>query len=172
MIIHVNKENLKKVREVIVRNAAWFDWSQFMENVKVKAEDIVKKPVCATSCCIAGFAAALSCPPKTKMSDFLEADSWGEVRYTTYERIADEYIHDSNCNDPDAERMKLHEFLYYPWDFVDANGDLIVMADEYDGDREDLLNEALARIDWLLEGKNTDDYVITDEDLIDGFDRF
>lgn len=113
---------------------------------------------CGTMACVAGHAIALSCPShitiRQFMTNVMEDNHCSEtqVANSLFEVNWEYYWH-------------INKFLYSPWYWADKNG--VRVTQDIDQFPELAVQEAIARINWILDDKDLEQYEITNKELID-----
>lgn len=154
----VNKKLLRAVRKRIEINPSKFNWLFWFDSPEELGKLITSNEPCkildescGTTMCIAGWAVTLACPAHLRVADFMNTVNvsnmvvsestvgmkllFPELDYFNNDRLWEAYQH----------------FLFLPWQHRDTNNR------QLDGDHatpEQSREEALRRIDWVLDGKD------------------
>ena len=162
-----NPERLIEIRDCIANNPQRFqytDWVNGNDGTITGKDMQCNDNWCGSCACVAGHAVCLACPPEMTIDDFLDGDTYGDKAFE---------IFGSNANN-----HKLYEFLFMPWEYefdyhdtYERYGIGKYTLDSLYDIEEFALKEAISRINWILEDKPLEDYLIDKQMIADFIDR-
>jgi len=154
---------LTEVRDCIINNPQRFTYQMWFKRGNLY-HSLGKQMQCndnwcGTMACVAGHVIALSCPPELTMYQFMCTTEDSED-YSSESTVANKILEINNYYAYDIK-----EFLYSPWYWKDKNENYLIS--EIDDYPDLAIAEAVRRINWILEDKPLEDYVIEEPLLIE-----
>lgn len=147
-----NKELAQRVLEEIQEHPCNFDYYDWLnKHAPTKA---YLEHTCGTSACIAGWCIVLTSPEDSgSVFASIGPRSFSEAGAMALLQIDDPYMLRNAHREAFAT---LEDFLFMPWKHEDKNGRRLHAGMT----KDQQITEAVARLQWLIDDNDTDDYEI------------